>query len=327
MREAMAKTTKNSKSGSRTNPVALRLRVKGPGIKHGRIPIPELIEICKHAQQAVNRQAEVLEGRVTTLHPGPKTEKVRLECTLDLVELGVGSAVLGFDQSKAQPNLPAYGQLANLGQMAIRDVGKGLQAFKTGKPAHLDQGVLASLDALGEVLDRRVVTSIDWIVPSRPGVRGVTATMNPQVKARVARQLKAPTTDTTTLDGVLEMADFKPGDLKCRVHPAVGPAVTCAFDESLEDDVYGNLRRAVQLKGVATINPHNGRVEEIQIKSLTPLDPLRMNAKAFFAGVSLSELALAQSVDPVKNPRQLAGAWPDDDDVDEAVAEIYRQRF
>jgi hypothetical protein len=319
----MAKTIKKPANADH---VVLRLKVKGPGIKRGRIPVPELIEICKHAQEAVNRQAEALEGRSSTLHPGPKPEKVRLECTLDLVELGVGSAVLGFDQAKPQPNLPAPGQILNLGQEAIREVGEGLRALTAGRHAKLDQGVLQSLDAFAEVIDARIVTSIDWIVPKRPGVKGVRATVNRAMKARVERQLKTPTTQKTEIDGILEMADFKPDDFRCRIHPAVGAAVTCVFDEELADEVYENIRRPVHLTGVATFNPHNNRIEEIRIASLTPVDPLKMNASAFFSGTSIEELAAAQSIDPIRNPNVLIGGWPDDDDVDEAVADINRHR-
>lgn len=320
-------TTKTAKKRTKLrDDVVLRLKVKGPGIKQGRIPVPELIEICKHAQEAVNRQAEALEGHASTLHPGPKSHKVRLECTLDLVELGVGSAVLGFDQSNPQPNLPAPGQILNLGQEAIREVGEGLRALTLGHHAQLDQGVLQSLDAFADVIDSSVVTSIDWIVPRRRGVRAVRATVNKTVKARVEKQLKTPTSQETELDGVLEMADFKPDDFRCRIHPAVGSPITCVFNEGLADEVYQNLRRPVHLTGVARLNPHNHRIEEIRITSLKPVDPLKMNAAAFFHGTSITELATAQSVDPIKNPRILVGGWPDDEDVDEAVADIYRHR-
>ena len=46
----------------------------------------------------------------------------------------------------------------------------------------------------------------------------------------------------------------------------------------------------------------------------------------FFRGKSISELAREQGVGPVKDIRVFAGVIPNDDDVDEMLAEIYRLR-
>jgi hypothetical protein len=46
----------------------------------------------------------------------------------------------------------------------------------------------------------------------------------------------------------------------------------------------------------------------------------------FFKGKSISELAREQGVGPVKDIRVFAGVIPEDEDVDEMLAEIYRLR-
>jgi hypothetical protein len=46
----------------------------------------------------------------------------------------------------------------------------------------------------------------------------------------------------------------------------------------------------------------------------------------FFKGKSIGELAREQGVGPIKDIRVFAGVIPDDDDVDEMLAEIYRLR-
>ena len=61
---------------SRSAKPSLVLKIHGPEIKSGRIPVPDLVVICEQAQSAVNRQAEALEGR-QTLRPGPPLERVR----------------------------------------------------------------------------------------------------------------------------------------------------------------------------------------------------------------------------------------------------------
>jgi hypothetical protein len=46
----------------------------------------------------------------------------------------------------------------------------------------------------------------------------------------------------------------------------------------------------------------------------------------FFKGKSIGELAREQGVGPIKDIRVFAGVIPDDEDVDEMLAEIYRLR-
>ena len=56
------------------------------------------------------------------------------------------------------------------------------------------------------------------------------------------------------------------------------------------------------------------------------LDELLLGAKDFFASRSLEQLAEAQGVHPLTNPKELAGRWPNDENVDEFVEAIYESR-
>jgi hypothetical protein len=49
-------------------------------------------------------------------------------------------------------------------------------------------------------------------------------------------------------------------------------------------------------------------------------------AGQFFATSTLEELADAQGVGPMKNPEEMAGAWPEAEDVDQFVKETYQSR-
>jgi len=49
-------------------------------------------------------------------------------------------------------------------------------------------------------------------------------------------------------------------------------------------------------------------------------------AGQFFATSTLEELAEAQGVGPMKNPEEMAGAWPEEEDVDQFVQETYQSR-
>jgi|HubBroStandDraft_6_1064221.scaffolds.fasta_scaffold60210_2 hypothetical protein len=52
----------------------------------------------------------------------------------------------------------------------------------------------------------------------------------------------------------------------------------------------------------------------------------RKLAGQFFAASTLEELAEAQGVKPMKNPEEMAGAWPEAEDVDQFVKETYQSR-
>jgi hypothetical protein len=50
------------------------------------------------------------------------------------------------------------------------------------------------------------------------------------------------------------------------------------------------------------------------------------SAREFFASFTLEQLAKAQGVSPIKNPKQMVGAWPEDEDVDQFLLETYQTR-
>ena len=49
-------------------------------------------------------------------------------------------------------------------------------------------------------------------------------------------------------------------------------------------------------------------------------------ASHFMAGHSFDELARLQAVGPLVDANTLAGGWPDDEEPDQALAEIYANR-
>jgi hypothetical protein len=303
--------------------LALILEVSGAGIKSGRIPIPELLVICQHAQSAVNRQAEALEGR-PALRPGPKLGKVRLECTLELVSLGPGSAVLGFDTARPQANLPG---MTNLSDEAIAMVAEAIGALGSRKAADIDidRGVLDAIRSMGELFSNGV-TSIQWIVPARSGRKRIAATFDRRVQTRIVQRLQPPKAEAVVMDGVLEMADFRAADRRCRIHPAIGAPVTCTFPSEMADEIYAVLRKAARVEGEATVNAHTGKIEGLEIKTVKPLDPLMVNAGSFFTGWTFDQLVRMQGVEPLRDSKALAGGWPEDEDVDDVLQEIYDHR-
>jgi hypothetical protein len=173
-----------TKRAKRQQPV-LKLKVKGPAIGQGRIPIPELVGICLQVQAAINRQAEAREG-VQTLRSGPVLSKVKEECTLELLGIDKGSAVLRFGLAKPQLPLP-YSDLPP-GNAVIAEVAAAVKSLGNGNRLSIDSGVLESLNDLGSVLDQGAVSEIEFIVPQRGKKRRIVAKFNDRTRKRHTRQ-------------------------------------------------------------------------------------------------------------------------------------------
>lgn len=306
----------------RTQPL-LKIRVVGP--RPGTISVPDLIRICQSAQNAVSRQAEAMRGG-QSLRSGPRTAVVQEETTLELVGIEKGSTVLPFAFVKPQQHV--FPDALTFGKDAIFEVTGGLKKLggaKAPKTSTLPPGVLDSLKEMTDVFDKGVVTKIEWIVP-KPGKKPVKAVLDRKVRDRVIHLARVPTTRPDSVEGSLEMADFREGDYKCRIHPTVGQSIVCTFTPEQEELVYDALRKPVRVKGTATINPNNDRIEQIAIEHIEVVDQLFLGEKEFRKGRSLEDLALVQGVEPLTNPRVLAGGFPEDEDVDSFLEEIYSSR-
>ncbi|MGA7931241.1 MAG: hypothetical protein WCA20_35260 [Candidatus Sulfotelmatobacter sp.] len=298
----------------------LQLKIDGPGMRKGRVPIPELVRICQEAQNAINKQAEALKKR-KTYHPGPVEQSIKEECTLELIGIhGNSPTTLDFDLRKPQRALDFSDEL---GQRAIREIITGLRKRTDG----FDPGVLLRMYTLTGVISPKLISRIDWIAPSRNGHNTkMSVAITKAVRNRLAKKLSAPRKALVEIAGVLDMADFKPEDFRCRIDTPIGASIECTFDPSKADYVQKWLRKNVRVQGEGTIHPYTDKVEVLRINEIT-LAPLEALAdQSFFANPSLEELIAASNVKPITDPSVLAGWVPDDEDVDEMVRHIYESR-
>ena len=308
----------------------LKVKVEGPGVHRKSIAVPDLVKICESIQSAVHRQAEAMEKPTAqTLRRGPITASAQKECTLELVGIVGGSTGLLFRYSKPQEHLHMPGA-ENFGIDVLARVAETVEKLRAKKevPAtDVDPGVLDSLSELGQVFEKREIERISLNVPRHNGKRkSIKAVFDPTVMERIAQRVKVPTNVRLTIEGRLEMADFKEVGRLCRVHPPIGQSLLCSFEPDFEERIYAALRRPVRLTGTAKINPNTGRPEELKIEEIEMLDELLLGAKDFFQPRSLQQLAEAQGVRSLSNPKELAGGWPQDENVDEFVASTYQDR-
>jgi len=307
----------------------LKVKVEGPGVHRKSIAVPDLVKICESIQSAIHRQAEAMEKPAAqTLRRGPITASAQKECTLELVGIVGGSTGLLFRYSKAQEHLPIP-NAETFGVDVLAKVAETVKKLGAKKemPTEIDPGVLDSLSELGEIFEKKAITRISLNVPRHNGRhKTIKAVFNPTVIERIAERVKSPTHVRLTIEGRLEMADFKELGKLCRVHPPIGQSLLCSFEPEFEERIYAALRRPARLAGTAKINPNTGRPEELKIEEIEILDELLLGAKDFFQPRSLQELAEAQGVRPLSNPKELAGGWPQDENVDEFVASTYQNR-
>ena len=104
------------------------------------------------------------------------------------------------------------------------------------------------------------------------------------------------------------MADFQEARFKCRVHPPVGSAVECDFDETLVEVVYDNLRSFVRVTGEAEEDPDMKRIKRLKIVDIEPLEveteAQPISPDEFWRSPTLEELAAEQGI---KAPQRLDG--------------------
>jgi hypothetical protein len=302
----------------------LQLKIDGPGMRKGRVPIPELILICKEAQNAINKQAEALRKK-KTYHPGPIDHSIQEECTLELIAIhGNSPTTLDFDLRKPQRALDFREEF---GTVAIREVAKTIAGLRKKGVDGFDPGVLLRLYSLTGAITPKLISQIDWIAPGHNGHgRKLSAAITKTVRASVAKRLSSPRKAPVEVDGVLEMADFKKEEYKCRIDPPIGLPVLCTFDPKRADEIYNLLRKYVRVKGEGTIHPYTDKIEVMQIGEIIPLSPMALSDQSFFANPSIADLMAANNVQPLNDLSVLAGGIPPDEDVDEMLKVIYDAR-
>lgn len=310
---------KKQKSENKAKPV-LTVKLEGPGIRKGRVPIPDLVRICRDVQDAINKQAEALQKR-KTYHPGPIKRSIQEDCTLELIAIrGNSPTALEFDFRKPQRTLDFAEEF---GAEAIRELGHTISGVGKKRAGGFDPGVLLKLYSLTGIITPKGISRINLITPAHNGhAKTISSVITKSVRNSVAKRLSAPRTALVEVDGVLEMADFKREDYKCRIDPAIGAAVMCTFDPQNADQIYGMLRRYVRVKGSGIIHPYTDKIDVVHIDEIIPLTPL--GDESFFANSSLAELM--DNVKPLNDPSILVGGIPADEDVDEMLKVIYDAR-
>jgi hypothetical protein len=155
------------------------------------------------------------------------------------------------------------------------------------------------------------------------------ASLEPADVERLERALTGPLSARRTVEGRLLMADFAEPRTRCRIHPPLGPAVECTFDDARRQAVLDALTKYVRVTGDAELEPETGRIRRLAITDIevvdweVPGEPV----VPFWEDVSLEELARAQGAAPVTSLEDLAAdIWESREELEEFLADTYAAR-
>lgn len=278
-------------------PFALEITASGPATTGGRLPLAELARLAGEFQSTLERIALARSGGTPQGGRRPKdvVEAVRLEIT----GFRSGSAVLEVDQA-ASDALFAHELLAQ----SLDDLQVGAAAINDGDvkslPESFSETVLDGLLRMCGGIADTAVSVVDVHLNEKPllhidkgfreAVRGMRTTRH---------------YDSATIVGRLQMGDFAPSTLRCRID-TWDASIVCDFDEPLRDKVLSAMDSMVIAAGIAEFSLGGGNIRALELTELTvvPEDSRK----------SFQQLAAEQGVEPVADVAEFGLGEPVDDD-------------
>jgi hypothetical protein len=138
----------------------------------------------------------------------------------------------------------------------------------------------------------------------------VTATITPQALERIQERSTVAENQLLrkVIEGVLEMADFKPSDHKFRLIPLFGSPLVCTFNEEMSGAVQELIRSVARVSGLAEVDSH-GKIRSFQVEHIARRgSPFSGD---FSEHKTIAQLIREQKVKPIKSISELHGIWPE----------------
>jgi len=309
-------------------PPRLTVTVTGPNVGEARLSAADFADIVRRTQQALKRVGRVLYGEESQRQGRDRADIEHL-CELFLVAWQHGSAVAQLELGQPPAQMHMFGYIGEesvkafvTGMPRIRDVDVTLGNLPPG----FDRGVLQSCDALARVLDH----GIDAIrFDSQNGHAGAAFTFDSPLRTRLQELLGQPVdVSSTSRAGRLEELNGH-GALTGRLWEANGTRWTCHFKEEHVDQLSEAWMKAVRVVGHAIME--EGRERILEVESLVVLEEdippsAARESTPFWRSLSLDDLAEQQGVTAVSNLDEISALWPVDDDPDELLQHVLRER-
>ncbi len=291
--------------------ILLSVHAEGPVAHGGRLPLAELARIAAGLQVTLERLALALAG--TFVARGRRPRDVVDAVRLDLVGFRAGSAIIDVIRSD-QPQQVMFESDSLLAD-SLQALEEGITAVRRGGhlPPYFTPQVVTGLRELAGGINVRNLTRISFV---RPGGREFVIDSVFRDRLRSVSTL-GPETEATVV-GRLQMGDFSPAALRCRIDTFAG-SVLGDFGDELRDSVLDAMDQMVMATGTAELQPDGSTVRVLHLSALERLPSARM--------LPLASLQRQQGVSPVNDIAELQGGAEDGDDFGpfmEAIASARR---
>jgi hypothetical protein len=289
----------------------LTLKLDGPEVQTGRMPVDELTLVLKKVQLCVKRLGQVLLGEVSAAKPGRLKGEIEAACNLDVVAVEGGSFVIGLDlPADQQPQITLFGKQEPLGKAAIEKLLEGLELLGKDEPRlvnEFDYGVLVALREVARVLDRgveRVCLSYRG-----NGAPPRVTMLNSKVRARVLENITGTIKSAVEVKGTLREVNLERHT--CQIFPASGGYIACSFEDDHEPIIKESLDFYVIATGEATLRETDGRIKEMRVQDIEVFEQPPDLSPAQPSLKPLTARALLES--------GLVGMWKDRTDIGDSA--------
>lgn len=270
----------------------LTVHAEGPAVENGQIPLAELARIVGGLQVTLERLALSLETG-TYAARGPRPREVVEAVRLDFAGFRTGSVIIDITR-------PGEVEADGLLERSLRALEDGVTGIRTGGhlPAYFTPQVINGLRELAGAINSGNLTSITF------GYSGNDRFVIDSVfRERIRAMSLSAAEGEATVVGRLQMGDFSPAALRCRIDTFAG-SVLADFDADLRDTVLDAMDQVVMATGIAELQPDRSTVRLLHLSSLQSLPSARMSP--------LVTLGRQQGVEPISDIEELQGNDPDD---------------
>jgi hypothetical protein len=278
--------------------ILLSVHAEGPAADGGRLPLAEIARIAAGLQVTLERLALALTG--TYVARGRRPRDVVEAVRLDLVGFRAGSAIIDVIRSDRPEAAEAEGD--SLLADSLRALEDGITAIRKGGhlPSYFTPQVVTGLRELAGGINVGNLTRISF---GRPGGQAFVIDSVFRDRLRNVSTL-GPETEATVV-GRLQMGDFSPAALRCRIDTFAG-SVLADFGDEFKDPVLDAMDQMVMATGIAEMQPDGSTVRVLHLSALERLPSARM--------LPLATLQRQQGVSPVSDISELRGSTEDGDD-------------
>jgi hypothetical protein len=283
-----------------------------------------LATLAKEIQTTLRRIAANKDGKT-----GRYSKEIEQACSLDLVGFEKGSVHLAFELAPMPADTSTL--WPDAGRDSLDRFVDALDAGESGRSdwsAGLSASVLDGFDRITRPLDDGI-TSIAFNLDS-PSAR------TPRRSVRVTRQFRdrvrvappAPTArGVVRVVGVIWEADWK--DHTAELHQPDGRMVRVLFTADRDEEITDARRLKVAITGTvesgSSTQPQAVRLDRLEVLDPSPLET-PANGTEFWERPTVAQLAERQGVQPMSTIDDLAGDWPEDDNLDDFLSTVRQGR-